>query len=157
MDIGSFNRVSNVYVYGGITAQIVPATVSWSADQTTIFLVPNSPLNVGNSYSLCSYYMTDLAGNPQQNFCVNFTAAFIANTNPPTVVNTSPENTETQVPMNAPVEILFSEPIQPTSIGQITLTTGGNPVAVTPTFSDANQLLTLTPRLPFWPRTLLTR
>ena len=63
-------------------------------------------------------------------------------------MNTSPENSETQVPVNAPVQILFSEPIQPTSIGQITLTTAGNPVAVTPSFSDANQLLTLTPTLP---------
>ena len=52
------------------------------------------------------------------------------------------------MPVNAPVQILFSEPIQPTSIGQITVTTGGNPVAFTPTFSDANQLLTLTPTLP---------
>ena len=39
MDIGSFNA-SNVYVSGGILTQIVPSTVSWSADQTTIFLVP---------------------------------------------------------------------------------------------------------------------
>ena len=92
--------------------------------------------------------MTDLSGNPQQNFNISFTTSFSANTNPPTVVNTSPENTETAVPVNAPVQILFSEPIQPTSIGQITLTTGGNPVAVTPSFSDANQLLTLTPTLP---------
>ena len=87
----------------------------------------------------------DLSGNVQQGFDVNFTASFTSNTNPPTVINTSPENTETAVPVNAPVQILFSEPIQPTSIGQITLKTGGNPVAVTPSFSDADQLLTLTP------------
>jgi YD repeat-containing protein len=150
MDSGSFNP-SNVYVNGGINNQIVPTTISWSADQTTIFLVPTSPLNVGNGYSMCSAYMTDLEGNAQQNFCVSFTTAFVANTNPPTVINTSPENTETQIPINAPVEILFSEPINPTSIGQIALTTGGNPVAVTATFGDVNQLLALTPTLPLLP------
>jgi hypothetical protein len=148
MDIGSFGGNTDVGLYEYATGQYVTSTVSWSADQTTIFIVPNSPLAVGALYELYSYYMTDLSGNPQQNFAINFTAAFIANTHPPTVINTSPENTETAVPVNAPVQILFSEPIQPTSIGQITVQTGGNTVAVTPTFSDANQLLTLTPTLP---------
>ncbi len=147
MDIGSYSPL-DVYVYSYTTGQIVPTTVSWSADQTTIFLVPNSPLSVGNEYQLASYYMTDLSGNPEQNFGISFTTSFNSNTNKPTVVNTSPENTETLVPVNASVQILFSEPIQPTSIGQITLKTGGNPVAVTAAFSDANQLLTLTPTLP---------
>jgi large repetitive protein len=147
MDIGSFNP-SNVYVSGGIANSIIPTTISWSADQTTIFLLPSSALNVGDGYSLCSASMTDLDGNPQQSFCATFTAAFTPNTNPPTVVNTSPENTLSQVPTNSPVVVLFSEPIQPTSIGQITLNTGGNAVAVIPWFTDANQLLTLTPTLP---------
>ena len=147
MDIGTF-KSSNVYVSGGIANSIIPTAVSWSADQTTIFLVPSGPLNVGDSYSLCSGAMTDIDGNPQQNFCANFTAAFVANTNPPTVVNTSPESAVSQVPTNAPVQILFNEPIQPTSIGQITLKTGGSAVAVTASFSDANQLLTLKPGLP---------
>ena len=149
IDIGSYLPADvNVYGYYGASYGPVPATVSWSADQTTIFIVPTSPLNVGETYYLESYYLTDLSGNPQTNFEISFTSAFVANTNPPTVINTSPENSETAVPVNAPVQILFSEPIQPTSIGQITLTTGGNPVAVTTSFTDANQLLTLTPTLP---------
>ncbi|MGB8011989.1 MAG: Ig-like domain-containing protein [Terriglobales bacterium] len=148
MDIGSNGGPTDVYVYDNRTGQYATTTVSWSSDQTTIFLVPSTALAVGSSYQLGSYYMTDLSGNPQQNFGINFTTSFSANTNPPTVINTSPENSETAVPVNAPVQILFSEPIQPTSIGSITVMTGGNPVAVTPTFSDANQLLTLTPTLP---------
>ena len=148
MDIGSYGGPTDVGLYEYSTGQYVAATVSWSADQTTIFMVPKSPLAVGTQYELYSYYMTDLSGNPQQNFSIAFTAAFTTNTTAPTVINTSPENSETAVPVNAPVQILFSEPIQPTSISQITVTTGGNAVAVTPTFSDANQLLTLTPTLP---------
>jgi hypothetical protein len=128
--------------------QFLPATISWSADQTTIFIVPTSPLAVGTQYSLTSNDLMDLEGNAQTAFVVSFTTAFVANTNSPTVINTSPENTLTAVPVNAPVEILFSEPINPTTISQITVQTGGNSVAVTPTFTDANQLLTLTPTLP---------
>ena len=148
MDIGSFNA-QNVTLYGYNTGQYVASTVSWSADQTTIFIVPNSPLEVGNEYGLCELFHD----RPLRQSAAELLRRLLLRRSPPTptaptVVNTSPENTETQVPVNAPVEILFSEPVQPTSIGQITLTTAGNPVAVTPTFSDANQLLTLTPTLP---------
>jgi hypothetical protein len=155
MDIGSFNP-SNVYMSGGIANAIVPTTVSWSADQTTIFLMPNSALNVGDSFSMCSSSLTDLDGNVQQSFCANFTAAFTPNTNPPTVVNTSPGSAASQVPMNSPMQVLFSEPIQPTSVGQVALTKGGSAVAVTLSFSAANRLLTLTPTLPLLANTSYT-
>ena len=155
IDIGSFHP-SNVYIAGGITNAIVPTIISWSTDQTTIFLSPASTLNVGDSYSLCSSSMTDLDGNPQQNFCAAFTTAFAANTNPPTVVNTNPESTASQVPTNSAVQVLFNEPIQPTSISQITLKMSGNAIAVTTSFSDANQLLTLTPALPLLANTSYT-
>jgi large repetitive protein len=147
IDIGSLIP-ADVNVYSYTNGQPVPATVTWSADQTTIFIVPTNPLGVGQQFLLECYYMTDLSGNPQTNFTASFTASFNSNTNPPTVLNTSPEDTATQVPANAPTQILFSEPIQPTSIGLITLKTGSTTVSVTPTFSDANQLLTLTPTLP---------
>ena len=97
-----------------------------------------------------------LDGNVQTSFCASFTAAFTTNSNGPSVVNTSPENAQTQVPTNAPVQILFSEPVQPNTIGQITLKTGGNPIAVSTSFSDANQLLTLTPALPLLVNTSYT-
>jgi hypothetical protein len=155
MDIGSFNA-SNVYLSGGVANAIAPTTISWSSDQTTVSLVPTSPLNIGDNYSLCSSLMTDLDGNVQTSFCASFTAAFTTNSNGPSVVNTSPENAQTQVPTNAPVQILFSEPVQPNTIGQITLKTGGNPIAVSTSFSDANQLLTLTPALPLLVNTSYT-
>ena len=157
MDIGSLEDavdvgVSSNYCYG----PYVPATISWSTDQTTMSFVPTGPLAVGATYYLASYYLTDLDGNPQQNFCISFTTSFSANTNPPTVTNTSPENNETQVPTNSPVQILFSEPINPATISQIALATGGNPVAFTPTLSDASQLVTLTPMLPLLPNASYT-
>ncbi len=156
MDIGSLDP-TKVYVMGGVVpTAIAPTTVSWSSDQTTVSLVPTSPLNIGDSYSLCSASMTDLEGNVQTSLCITFTTAFTTNSNPPSVVNTSPESAETQVPTNAPVQVLFSEPIQPTSIGQITLKTGGNAIAVSTSFSDANQLLTLTPALPLLNNTSYT-
>ena len=148
MDVGSLN-VATVGVFANTCGDgIVPATVSWSPDQTTISIVPTGALAVGAPYYLSSDSLMDLAGNLQQTFCNSFTTSFSPNTNPPAVINTSPENTQTQVPVNSPVQILFSEPINPTTVAQVTLQTGGNAVAVTPTFTAANQLLTLTPALP---------
>jgi hypothetical protein len=156
MDLGSVD----VATFGvGIDCNgdgIVPATISWSSDQTTIYIVPTFALSVGSQYFLYSASLSDLAGNQQQIFCNSFTTSFSFNVNPPTVVNTSPENTQALVPVNAPVQILFSEPINAASVGQITLKTGGNAVAVTPTFTDAGQLLTLTPSLTLLPNASYT-
>jgi hypothetical protein len=110
--------------------------------------VPTSPLNVGDAYTLCSSSLTDINGNVQTSLCITFTTAFTSNSGGPTVLNTNPENAQTQVPVNTPIQILFSEPVQPTTIGSITLKTGGNTVPVITSFSDANQLLTLTPTVP---------
>src|SRR5208282_6670908 len=82
MDIGSNGGPTDVYLYNYGNGQYVTTTVSWSADQTTIFLVPTSVLYVGTTYQLGAYYMTDLAGNPQTDFAINFTTAFSTNTNP---------------------------------------------------------------------------
>jgi large repetitive protein len=154
MDTGSLDGAT--VGVGSCCWSPVPATISWSADQTTVFIVPTSPLAVGAQYYLFSFSLNDLSGNQQQGFDLSFTTSFSANTNPPTVINTSPVNADTQVPTNSPVDVLFSEPIQPTSVGQVTLTTGGNPVAVTPSFGNANQLLILTPSLPLAANTSYT-
>jgi large repetitive protein len=155
MDIGSFDPTETLLVdLNG--AGVVATSVSWSADQTTVFLVPTSPLRVGDEYELESFNLTDLSGNLQQGFAIVFFAAFTPNTVPPTVVNTSPENTQTQVPINSIVDILFSEPIQPTSISQVSLKNGATAVPVTATFSNANKLLTLTPGAPLAQNTTYT-
>jgi hypothetical protein len=124
MDIGGTNGgqvgVCNyaVYYFCNSYYPFLPATMTWSADQTTVFIVPTSPLAVGTQYDLASFNLTDLDGNSQGYLQISFSTAFTANTNAPTVINTSRENTETAVPVNSPVQILFNEPIQPTSIGQ---------------------------------------
>ncbi len=156
MDVGSVDGSTAGVFSAGCGVGQVPATVSWSADLTTISIVPTSVLAVGGQYYLYSDSLTDLAGNLEQDLCNSFTTSFSTNTNPPAVVNTSPENSEAQVPLNAPVEILFNEPINPTSVGQVTLTTGGNSVAATATFGAANQVLMLTPSLPLLPNASYT-
>ena len=152
MDIGTLAaNVDNVNVWDSAYGNGIPEVITWSADQTTIYFAPSSPLVVGHQYGLESYGLTDLDGNAQQGFNVEFQTSFVSNSAAPTVVNTSPENNEAAVPVNAPVQILFSEPINPTSVSQITLKTGGTAVAVTPSFADANQLLGLTPIQPLAP------
>ena len=148
MDIGSLDP-SKVYLMGGVVpSAIAPTTVSWSSDQTTVSLVPTSPLSVGDAYTLCSSSLTDINGNVQTSLCISFTAAFVSNSGGPSVVDTNPESAQTQVPVNTPIQILFSEPVQPNTISQVALKTGGNTVPVITSFSDANQLLTLTPTVP---------
>jgi large repetitive protein len=154
VDIGSLDGAS--VGVGSCCWTPLPATISWSADQTTVFIAPTTTLAAGTQYYLFSFNLTDLSGNPQSGFDVSFTTSFSANTNPPTVINTSPENADTQIPTNSPVEVLFSEPIQPTSVGQVTLTKGGNPVAVTASFGNGNQLLILTPTVPLVANTSYT-
>jgi hypothetical protein len=157
IDIGSLDTASvGVCPYYYYCGQFVPALITWSADQTTVFIQPTAPLAVGTTYTLSSYGLTDLDGNAQTYFAAVFSTAFVSNTNPPTVINTSPENAESAVPTNSPVEILFSEPVQATSLSQITLSVGGSPVILTSSFTDANQLLTLTPALPLLANTTYT-
>jgi hypothetical protein len=152
MDIGTLAaNVNNVNVWDSAFGNGIPEIITWSADQTTLYFAPSSLLVVGHSYGLESYGLTDLDGNVQQGFDVIFTTSFVSNPTVPAVVDTNPENTEGAVPVNATAQILFNEPINPASISQITLTNGGTPVAFTPSFTDANQLLVLTPTLPLAP------
>ena len=48
MDTGSYSS-SERLVSMELPTAIMPTTVSWSTDQTTIYLVPSSALNVGDS------------------------------------------------------------------------------------------------------------
>jgi hypothetical protein len=84
-------------------------------------------------------------GTPYQ---VSFTTAFATDTTGPQVVGISPANGLTQVPINAQLQIQFDKPIQPTSAGQVTLTSNGSPVATNEVFSNGNQTMQLYPTVP---------
>jgi hypothetical protein len=158
-----FNKPMAVSTYspsqcalGGGLGGAVQATASFSPNLTTLYLVPASNLAVGLSYSISCYGIQDLEGNVQSGFYISFSTSFVSSSTAPQVVNTNPENGLTSVPTNTVIQVLFTEPIQPTSIAQVTLSTGSTPVTVVPSFLNGNQLLALTPSVPLLPNTAYT-
>jgi len=113
MDQGSANPAGNQYVFlYDYSTGYVAATITFSSDLTTVFLKPTANLTASHQFELCSYYMTDLSGNPQQNFCASsFFTGTGTDTTGPVVQQVSPPSGLTGVGINAPVNILFNEPI----------------------------------------------
>lgn len=66
---------------------------------------------------------------------------------PPTIVAVSPANGSGAVPLGSTVTVTFSEPINPATVtlGSVTLTAGGVPVAGTVALSPGNTALTFRP------------
>jgi hypothetical protein len=126
----------------------VPASVSWSADQTTIFFVPTTPLAAATTYYLYSDFMTDLSGNPQQNFCVSFSSGGGTDTTGPVVQQVSPPSGITGVPINAPVQILFNEALSGASLRGVTLKQGSTVIPVIASLYDGDKGIQLLPLVP---------
>jgi hypothetical protein len=59
---------NHIYLQTHNTQTVVPTTLSFSADYTTVYLTPASPLNAATIYDLVTsnpnWYMYDIAGNP---------------------------------------------------------------------------------------------
>jgi len=147
MDIGSLDGAS--VGVGSCCWNPVPATVSWSADQTTVFIVPTSPLAAGSTqYYLFSFSLTDLSGNLQSGFDVNFYTGTGAVTTGPVVQQVSPPSGFTGVPINAPINILFNESISAASLQGVTLKQGGSVVRTTTSLYDGDRGVQLRPLLP---------
>jgi hypothetical protein len=154
MDITTFNT-TNFYVYDNLLNTRIAATLSWSADQSVAYLVPSSLLAAGRSYYLYVYGGTDLAGNSLQGYnYVNFTAAFASTAIAPTVQYFNPLRGAIGLGLNAVIEAQFTGAIDPTTVGGVTVTTGGTPVAASPSVSAGNTVVQLTPATPLLPNTL---
>jgi hypothetical protein len=140
MDQRTASSTNNVNVTaGGCFGSGVAATLSFSADSTTVFLVPTTNLSVGTTYFLSSFSMQDLAGNVQQNFCVGFTTGSVTDTSVPTLKLFSPPSTFTGiVPTNTLVQVLFNKAISATSLGQVTLQLSGSPIPISTSLINGN-------------------
>ena len=158
MDPGSVNPggvTTDVFVYDNTTNTYVITAITFSADLTTVMLKPAS-LTASHSFQLCSYYMTDLSGNPQQNFCVNFSSGTGTDTTGPVVQQVSPPSGATGVGINAPVQILFNKQISGASIGGVTLKQGSSVIPTTATLYDGDQVIQLRPLVPLATGTVYT-
>jgi hypothetical protein len=151
MDTGSVNPAgvnSDVFVYDYNLGTYVTTTISFSADLTTVFLKPTANLTASHQFQMCSYYMTDLSGNPQQNFCVYFYTGTGTDTTGPVVQQVSPPSGITGVGINAPVNILFNKPIDGASLGGVTLMQGSSVVPTTTSLYDGDRGIQLRPLVP---------
>jgi len=124
----------------------VNGSYSESADGTTVYFVPTSPLAIGRSFSL--YYssrgMTDLAGDLLNSCCnYSFTTGFNTVTAPLQVTGISPAKGTAQVPINAQIVVEFNGPVNPATAGAVTLSANGNAVPLSATPANGNQTLTL--------------
>ncbi len=146
------NTVNN----GNYAATSVPTL---SPDGKTISVVPSANLIAAHQY----YFYWNQAGNVRDingNYFnggnSNFRTSSAAVTTAPTIIYTNPPNAFTNVPIDLTVQILFSEPIRPTAISGITLAGGGSTLSMTPSFSNADQTLSLTPPGLLAPNTVYT-
>ena len=132
---------ANFTLYNYAQARGLPATVTVNPNGLSATLVPVSPLLPNNQYyfSLSSY--TDLVGNIGSGTTVVFITGAGTNSSSPTVTSISPANGATGVGENAKVAAKLSAPIDPTTVGNssITLTP-----AVAGTVSLAADQVTLT-------------
>lgn len=158
MDPGSVNPAGAncVFVYDNNLATYVTSAITFSGDLTTVFLKPSANLTASHNFQMCSYYMTDLSGNPQQNFCVYFNTGTGTQTAGPTVLQVSPPSGSTGVGINSWVQILFSEYIDAASTAGVTLKQGGSVVPITTTTYDGDQGIQLLPLAPLAPNTTYT-
>ena len=137
---------STFYLADNLTNLPVPSTLSFGSDLKSVTLVPSAPLSIDRLY----YFQwlsgaTDLTGNPLVSSYIYFTTASVASPTIPQVTGVSPAAALSGVPTNTVVQVQFNEPIQPTSLSQVTLSTGGQTIAASAALASGDQLLLLTP------------
>jgi len=132
-------------------------TYSVSANGKVITFAPGAPLVAAHSYRF--YWngaMHDISGNYLNGGSSGFVTSSSTVTAAPTVVATNPPNGFTNVAPNLVLQVLFDGAIQGSTVGGVTLSTGGNQVNVLRTLSNGNRTLTLTPPGLLKPSTLYT-
>jgi hypothetical protein len=158
MDVTTFtagqpNSCGNFYIYDYLEGTCIATTLTWSSNQQMAYLVPSAPLSAGRSYGLWVQGGTDLAGNTVSGYQVGFYGEFTTASSAPTVIAFNPLNGATGLGTNAIIEAEFSGPIDPTTIGNVTLSTGGSTVATSPNLGSGNSVLQLIPAVPLLPNT----
>ena len=147
MDISTFTS-NNLHIYDYTLNTVIPATLTWSGDQSVAYLTPTSPLAAGRQYNLYVVSGTDLAGNTLQGISYTFYGGFASSVTAPTVINFDPLGGATNVGINTIIEAQFSASIDPNTVSGITLSTGGSTVATTPIVSAGNTVVQLVPATP---------
>jgi hypothetical protein len=142
---GTTTSNSTFYVYDNVAGQIVPGTLSFSPDATTLYFVPSTTLNINRQYYYLINGAQDLTGNPIAENYWYFTTEEIQTSTVPQVVAVNPVNALTNIPTNTQPTLQFNEPINPDTLTGVTLSQGGTTVTATNSLSNGNTWLTITP------------
>jgi len=134
-----------VTLYSYSLGQNVTTTGSVSTDGMTITLIPTSALFLASQYQLCYNGVTDVDGNVSGSSCFNFNTASAPVTTPPQVLFTVPPVGATGVLENSIIEVVFDRPLDPTSLGQVALSSNGTPVPATASLAWGNAAVRVTP------------
>jgi hypothetical protein len=146
LDPSSISTVNNNYYVYDNTLGYRPVNLSVSPDGRSVTLIPQSNLVADHSFSVGSFYATDLTGNPQINYSFGFnTNGASTDSTPPAVISSNPANGASGVPINAVIEIGFNEAVSGTSLSSIQLLIGATPVPFTASLAYGNQVVRLTP------------
>ena len=160
LDPTTLGGTSGLFLYDTVAQASVPMSApTLSPDGKTMSAVPLANLTPSRLY----YFQWDNTGNARD---INgntfsgstsyFTTSAAAVTTAPTIVATNPSNGFTNVPIDLSVQIQFSEPIQPTLLSGITLSANSVNLAVIPSLSSADTVLTLIPPALLAPNTTYT-
>jgi hypothetical protein len=152
MDITTFNS-GNFLLQDQLLGTRVPAALTWSANQSTAYLAPTSPLAAGRQYYFSVTSGTDLAGNQLSGYAEYIYAELGSASTGPSVIAFNPLSGGVGLGTNAIIKAEFSAPIDPNTTGSVTLTTGGNPVPTTASFSAGSTVIELVPATPLAPNT----
>jgi len=134
-----------VTLYSYSLGQNVTTTGSVSTDGMTITLIPTSALFPASQYQLCYNGVTDVDGNISGSSCFNFNTASAPVTTPPQVLFTVPPVGASGVLENSIIEAVFDRPLDPTSLGQVTLSSNGTPVPATASLAWGNAAVRVMP------------
>lgn len=148
MDVITFNT-STVYIVNESTGQVVPSTVSPSADRTAVQIKPNSTLPTSTYFCFYAYGVTDLAGNSTSAGSCFYTGLG-PDVTAPVISSSTPPNGAT-VAINAKFQFLASKQISPLSFNAstavtITATSGNTVLAGAAALASDLQTITFTPK-----------
>jgi hypothetical protein len=147
--MGSAGNCGNIRIRDTLQGwYCIGASLSWSADQAVAYIVPDSPLAAGRQYYLEVTGGTDLAGNGLNSYGNYFYGQLGSATSAPAVTYFNPLPNATGLGTNAIIEAQFSAPIDPTTLANVTLTTGGAAVTASASVASGNTVLQLVPSAP---------
>jgi len=128
------------------------ASVTLSADGTAETVTPAANLTPGQHYVVYGYGY-DLNGNGPASEGITFFAGSTTDTTSPQPIQTTPVANQPSVALNTLIEVEFNKPLNDNSLGQVTLTTAGNPVPITASLQWSGTTVRLTPSALLQPST----